>query len=68
MQRKISLSPYLFNDLTLSISWKVSLSNSMRLGYCQWFALAVTRNDYIFVYNRPLWISSRDICIIYGSQ
>lgn len=50
----------LFNDLALSISWKVSLSHSLRLSYCQWFTLAVIRNDYIFVYNRPLWISSRE--------
>lgn len=71
IQGKNSLSPYLFKDLALSFSGKVSWSpGSHRLGllsvicvngYEEWFY-------YIFVYSRPLWISSRDICIICDSQ
>lgn len=38
------------------------------LGYCLGPVLTGMRGDYIFVSNRPLWISSRGICVICDSR
>lgn len=68
MQRKDSFSSIYLSIWLWVWAGKCPCLMVWDLGYSLWPALMVMRNDYICVYNRQLWISSRDVCIICDSQ